>query len=122
MRPLLVAGAGRPLLPALATLALLLSACSTGTGASASPVATTTVDLPRSYRFAPTAITVPAGTAVTWTNSDNFTHNVALEGAQPLTMAPGESSTFTFETPGTYPYVCSLHPKDMKGTVLVTGT
>jgi plastocyanin len=85
-------------------------------------VATTSVDLPRSYRFAPAAISVPAGATVTWTNNDNFTHNVALEGTEPLTMSPGETATFIFGTPGTYPYVCSLHPNDMQGTVLVTGT
>ena len=32
------------------------------------------VDLPKSYKFAPAAITVTAGTTVTWTNDDNFTH------------------------------------------------
>jgi plastocyanin len=37
-------------------------------------------------------------------------------------MAPGESVSHTFTTPGLYPYVCSLHPNDMKGSVLVTGS
>lgn len=116
------ARAGR-LLPALAVLALLLAGCgdaSTG-AADASPVATTAVDLPPSYRFAPAAITVTVGSTVTWTNHDNFTHNVRLEGAEPLPMAPGESVTHVFATPGRFAYVCSLHPKDMKGSVLVTG-
>jgi plastocyanin len=121
-RSFLAAGAGRPLLPALAVLALVLTACGSGAGSSQSPVATTTVDLPKSYRFAPAAITVQAGATVTWTNHDNFTHNVRLEGAAPLTMAPGESVSHTFTTPGLYPYVCSLHPNDMKGSVLVTGS
>ena len=115
----LAAGVGRSLLPALAVLALVLAACGGGAGAASSPVPTTTVDLPKSYKFAPAAITVTAGATVTWTNHDNFTHNVSLEGEAPLTMAPGESVSHTFSTPGTYPYVCSLHPKDMKGSVLV---
>jgi plastocyanin len=117
------ASARRPLLrPALAVLALtVLAACGGGGGSSQSPVATTTVDLPTSYRFAPSAITVPAGSTVTWANHDNFTHNVSLEGFDPLTMAPGESATHAFATPGLYLYVCSLHPKDMKGSVLVAG-
>jgi plastocyanin len=105
---------------AIALLVPVLAACGGGTGASQSPVATTAVDLPKSYRFAPEAITVPAGSTVTWTNNDNFTHNVRLDGAEPLQMAPGEAATHTFETPGTYPYVCSLHPQDMRGTVVVT--
>jgi plastocyanin len=122
MRPSLVAGAGYLLLPALAALALVVSACGPSAAVNASPVATTSVDLPKSYRFAPAAITVPAGAEVTWTNNDDFTHNVTLEGIEPLTMAPGQRATHAFATAGTYPYVCSLHPKDMKGTVLVTGT
>lgn len=122
LRSFLTAGAGL-LLPALAVLAFVLVACGDGGGTTASsPVPTTTVDLPKSYRFAPPAIVVQAGATVTWTNHDNFTHNVSLEGEQPLTMAPGESVSHTFTTPGTYPYICSLHPKDMKGSVLVTGT
>jgi plastocyanin len=119
----LPARAGRLLLPALAVLALLLAGCGgASTGATdASPVATTTVDLPASYRFVPAAITVAAGSTVTWTNHDNFTHNVSFDGAEPLPMAPGESATHTFPTAGRFAYVCSLHPRDMKGSVLVTG-
>ena len=78
------------------------------------------MDLPRSYRFAPPAITVPAGTTVTWTNSDTFSHNVRFEGAEPQTMRPGEQTTRTFEEPGLFPYVCTFHAQDMTGSVLVT--
>ena len=45
---------------------------------AASPSPPTQVDLPRSYRFEPEAITVPDGTTVTWTNNDHFTHSVRL--------------------------------------------
>ena len=87
-------------------------------------VATSVVDLPPSYRFAPEAISVAAGTTVTWTNNDNFTHSVQfLDGGlstEPLQMQPGASTTFTFEAPGTYRYQCHLHPQDMRGTVTVT--
>jgi plastocyanin len=108
--------------------ALAFAACSSsgsGTGgAGSTPVATSTVDLPASYRFAPPAITVPAGTTVTWTNHDNFTHSVKfLDGglpSEPQVIKPGESTTFTFDTPGTYRYQCHLHPQQMQGTVTVT--
>ena len=87
-------------------------------------MATSVVDLPPSYRFAPEAISVPAGTTVTWTNNDNFTHSVQfLDGGlptEPLQMQPGASTTFTFDAPGTYRYQCHLHPQDMRGTVTVT--
>jgi plastocyanin len=100
--------------------ALALSACSSA--APAGPVATDTVDLPPSYKFVPEAITVPAGTEVTWTNNDNFTHSVRLldDGNVVMTMKPGESVSFTFEEPGLHNYDCSFHATDMKGTVLVT--
>jgi plastocyanin len=115
-------GAGGSLLPALSALAVLLAGCASGTAATSGPVATTSVDLPLSYRFAPAAITVPAGSTVTWTNSDNFSHNVDLadDPGQPLAISPGENVTHAFPTPGLFQYICSLHPKDMKGSVLVT--
>jgi plastocyanin len=112
--------AGNLLLPALALLGLVVAACGSGSARDASPVATTTVDLPASYRFAPAAIAVTTGATVTWTNHDNFTHNVSLPGAEPLTMAPGESASHTFTAAGRFDYVCSLHPKDMRGSVVVT--
>jgi plastocyanin len=105
---------------AAAVLVALLTAC--GGGAPASPVATNVVDLPRSYRFEPEVITVPAGTEVTWANHDQFTHSVRLldDGNQVLQMAPGESVSYTFETAGTHDYDCSFHPQDMQGSVIVT--
>jgi plastocyanin len=122
MSPTGTAGLRRSIFVALALLTLLVAACGPAAGVASSPVATTTVDLPASYRFVPAAIFVPVGATVTWTNHDNFTHNVALDGAEALQMAPGESVSQAFEAPGTYAYVCSLHPKDMKGTVLVAGS
>ena len=102
-------------------LVLLLGACSAG-APDASPVATTQVDLPRSYRFEPEVISVADGTTVTWTNSDEFTHNVRLldDGGGILTLRPGESVSFTFEGVGEHRYDCSFHPQDMQGTVIVT--
>ncbi len=104
-------------------LALVLAAC--GAASSTGPVATSRVDLPPSYLFSPAAITVPAGTTVTWTNHDNFTHSVRLIdlGNQVVgVMHPGQSLRFTFDRAGTYHYDCSFHPQNMKGTVIVIGT
>jgi plastocyanin len=81
------------------------------------------VDLPASYKFAPAAITVPAGTTVTWRNDDHFTHSVQfVDGGlptAPLLMEPGASVTFAFQSAGLFHYQCSLHPQNMKGSVLV---
>jgi plastocyanin len=105
-------------------LAVSLAGCGGGAGAAveASPVATTAVELPKSYKFVPAAIVVPVGAAVTWTNRDDFTHDVTLAEATSLTMRPGESVSHTFESAGTFDYMCSLHPKDMRGRVVVTSS
>jgi plastocyanin len=99
---------------------LLLAACAPPTAAE--PVATNQVDLPPSYKFEPAVITVPDGTTVTWTNHDNFTHNVRLldDGGEVLDLPPGESVSFTFSGPGEHRYDCSFHPNDMSGVVVVS--
>ena len=101
---------------------LLLSACAPQ--AAAEPVATNQVDLPPSYKFEPAAITVPDGTTVTWTNHDNFTHNVRLldDGGEVLALPPGASVSFTFSGPGEHRYDCSFHPNDMSGVVVVSAS
>ena len=110
-------------LAALLVLAVLVASCATTTaGQDASPVATTTVDLPKSYKFAPETIVVDVGAAVTWTNSDNFTHSVQFDGeASPgLVLAPGERVERAFPTAGTFAYLCTFHAQDMRGTVIVS--
>ena len=104
-------------------LGLLAPVVACGSTEPAKPVATSQVDLPKSYKFEPATITVQSGTAVTWTNHDNFTHTVRLidEGNRVIgTMSPGQKVTFTFTKPGTYRYDCSLHSQDMRGEVIVT--
>jgi plastocyanin len=107
----------------LCALAPVVAGCASA-GAAASPVATATVDLPPSYVFSPADIVVRAGTAVTWTNDDHFTHSVEfLDGglpSSPFVMAPGKATSFTFATPGVYHYQCSFHPQNMRGSVTVT--
>jgi plastocyanin len=98
----------------------LLTAC--GPTSSATPVRTSLVDLPPSYQFVPASIQVTAGTTVIWTNHDNFTHSVELQGQTEVHMLrPGERTQISFDLPGTYPYVCTLHTQNMRGTVVVTG-
>jgi plastocyanin len=106
----------------LLSLTLVLAGCAGGGDQAADPVATDRVDLPPSYKFEPAAITVPDGTTVTWTNSDNFTHNVRLldDGGDVLQLPPGESVSYTFTGPGEHRYDCSFHPNDMTGVVIVT--
>jgi plastocyanin len=63
---------------------------------------------------------------VTWINDDEAEHTVdAANGAfksevlKTKPIKPGESFSFTFEQPGTYEYVCSIHPT-MKAVIEVT--
>jgi plastocyanin len=109
------------LVPALALAIVLLAGCAVQTSAAAAPVETAEVSMPPSYRFEPAAIQVPAGTTVTWRNSDNFTHSVSVvDGKFPLlNLSPGQSGTITFDQPGAYAYICTYHAQDMKGTVIV---
>lgn len=61
--------------------------------------------------FVPHTVTVGAGADVTWTNSDTVLHTVTEPGGLfDSWLLPGEEFTFTFETPGTYVYGCTVHP------------
>ncbi|HTX67128.1 MAG TPA: plastocyanin/azurin family copper-binding protein [Opitutaceae bacterium] len=108
--------------PRWTVAAALLAAAACAPAPRAGPVATAAVNLPRSYRFDPAAITVPAGTRVTWTNADVFTHSVRLLdlGDTNLVMKPGESVSYTFTQPGVHRYDCAFHGQMMQGTVAVT--
>ncbi len=99
----------------------LLAACTGGAEPSAELVETNRVDLPKSYRFEPASIRVDAGTTVTWTNNDDFPHNVhLLDGSDRTVDLPvGGEASLTFDRPGTHDYECSLHPQQMQGTVTV---
>ena len=35
-------------------------------------------------------------------------------------IGPGQTYVQTFDKPGTYSYICSIHPDRMHGTVVVT--
>ena len=102
---------------ALGAFGVLVAGCG-GTGTSA-PVATTKVSMAKSYRFDPKVIEIKAGQTVTWTNNDNFTHTVHVDGREDHKVGRGRSVSITFDKPGTYDYVCTLHSHDMHGTVIV---
>ena len=100
-------------------LALILFAAGCGSSSSTEPVATTEVQMAKSYRFDPKTIEIEAGDTVTWTNADNFTHTVQVDGQEDHKVERGESVSISFDTPGTYHYVCTLHKRDMDGEVVV---
>jgi amicyanin len=72
------------------------------------------------FSFAPERITVKAGTTITWINEDDIPHTVASSARlfKSKALDTDDKYSFTFTTPGTYQYFCSLHPH-MTGTVVV---
>jgi plastocyanin len=74
----------------------------------------------KNFAFVPAEIRVPVGTVVTWTNSDVVAHTATEPGGafNSGNLNPGQSFSFTFDTAGTYAYICNYHPF-MKGTVIV---
>ena len=106
----------------LVTLLVVATACSASPPADPGPGSSvgTTITAVRSYRFEPASVEVDAGSNVTWVNEDNFVHNVALEGRDEEPLPIGGSAELSFPDPGSFAYVCSLHPQQMKGTVTVT--
>jgi Plastocyanin len=126
----------------LAVLALALPACGGDNNEDTAPQTTEGTEAPaanevvmRLIAFRPEALTVPAGTTVTWKQMDAGTHTVTsgtvTQGAGDVTTAPdgkfdsGNLATdatfeFTFDEAGTFPYFCAVHPATMRGEVQVT--
>jgi len=111
---------GRRVLTA-ASGALLLAV---GAAAPIQPVAavgTAEVDI-ENFAFSPATLTIAPGTSVTWVNKDEEPHNVV--GTAPPRyfrsqgLDGGDNFAFVFDKPGTYKYICSVHPQ-MHGTVVV---
>jgi plastocyanin len=72
------------------------------------------------FNFSPVALTVKAGTQITWTNGDDIPHTVVSDGQafKSKVLGSGEKFTFTAAKPGTYSYSCSIHP-NMTGKLVV---
>ena len=77
--------------------------------------------------YVPAHVEVAPGTEVVWSNDDNAAHTVT-GGPAPAPGGEFDSGLFvagatfshTFEEPGTFPYICIVHPW-MTGAVTVTG-
>ena len=118
---------------AMLAVALVLAACGGGGDGSrgADPDSANENDAQASapevvienFTFMPGELEVAGGTTVTWTNKDENAHTVKDEGGADFQeseeLEQGETFTFTFATPGTYTYICGIHPY-MKGTVVVS--
>jgi plastocyanin len=92
---------------------------------SQEPVSANTIAI-KNFAFDPQTITVNAGSIVRWVNYDSVTHRIVFideagrdinVDSNPL-LSTSQSWSSKFDTPGTYPYYCKIHP-EMKGTVIV---
>jgi plastocyanin len=78
-----------------------------------------------SFAFSPASLTIKAGSTVMWKNMTQAAHTVTSDdgksfdsgSANPIAAQTGTFS-FTFNTPGTFAYHCSIHPF-MKATIIV---
>ena len=75
------------------------------------------------FRFTPAQLTVKAGSTIRWTNGghlEDIIHSVNFPaaGIDSGVLHHGDQFTHTFTAPGTYAYVCQIHPF-MHGTVVI---
>lgn len=66
-------------------------------------------------------VTIAAGETVRVVNNDTVAHTwTSEEDLFDVSLDPGDEGSFTFEEPGTYSFVCEIHPS-MAGSVTVEG-
>jgi plastocyanin len=75
------------------------------------------------FDYEPSVLEVTPGTAVKWTNEDSAPHTATDQDDTFDTdrLDRGESGEITFETTGTYEYICTYHPY-MEGRIVVSST
>lgn len=109
--------------------AALIGAAALPTGAAQRPPVKVTVN---DFFFAPTSVTIRKGRAVRWVWSSRNTepHDVHLKQGPANLKGKSRYSTTTtavtdarfqrvFEVPGTYKYICTVHPRKMRMTLTV---
>ncbi len=72
--------------------------------------------------FAPARITIDAGDTVRWRWVGQAPHNVTVtRGPRKFHSRTKTSGRFarTLSVSGTYRYICTVHPRDMRGTITV---
>ncbi len=102
--------------------AAILSTCLSFASAAvvAAPAAPPVIEI-KTFMFMSAALTVAPGTSVTWKNLDAEPHTVvSVDGTfRSGALDQGDTFSFTFTKPGTYKYVCSIHPQ-MVATIIVS--
>jgi plastocyanin len=109
-------------LPAAVLAAVALASIAGACGSSGGSAKTSATDVKvADFSFAPSDTTVSAGQTVTWTNEGQVDHTVKGRGFfTAKALGSGEKFSHRFANPGRFAYVCTLHPSQMRGTVVVS--
>jgi plastocyanin len=93
---------------------------SSGNNAGNNTITTPNTVVLYNMSFGPSTLTVAKGTTVTWQNNDGIAHTATSDtGAWDSgTIPAGGSKGVTFNTAGTFPYHCTVHPM-MTATIIV---
>lgn len=74
------------------------------------------------FAFNPGSMTINVGDTVVWTNTGEAPHTATSQSGPAAfdsgRLETGQTFSFTFTVPGTYSYLCSIHP-EMQGTITV---
>ncbi|RDK06770.1 cupredoxin domain-containing protein [Cupriavidus lacunae] len=74
----------------------------------------------KNFMFSPMALTIKAGSTVTWKNLDGEPHSIVNDAGLFRSSALDQNDTFKFkfDKPGVYKVFCGIHP-NMKATITV---
>jgi plastocyanin len=89
--------------------------------APSTDAATVSVEI-ANFEYAPADATARVGDVVGWANSDSAPHTATMDDGSCATgnlSAGGGAGALVFNTAGTFPYHCAIHP-NMKATLTVT--
>jgi len=114
---------------AVATLALMAAGCGGsddggGTrskdGAPATAGKSNVIEI-RDFKYFPPKASVKKGESITVSNVDTADHTITASDGKVFdtgVLKPKETKKLTFDEPGSFPYICDLHPF-MKGEIVV---
>lgn len=76
------------------------------------------------FAYRPATLSVPVGTTVTWVNRDAVPHNVIASDRSFYSGLMRRDAVWsqTFTQPGTFSYVCTLHPGMVARVAVTAGT
>ncbi len=120
-------------LVAIAVVALALSgAAATAANAPSKPKSKPKEVLVADFYFGPEKVTLKKGQSIdwVWAEANTYPHDVHLKSGPKGLRQRGSYSTKTtavtdaefektFTTPGTYHFICTIHPTQMRMTVVV---